>query len=753
MDFDKRLDELIVKYNIDDCCPRFRQYLDAKCLLNELIGSYGNILLIENRAHDAVIMKSFVEQPDSISCVSVHDKESVEDLARNSEFVMFASYSASSEEREYLDQITYAKDKHICYLYDFLKDNGVLCESEFYDVLEGERVHQYGEMTDKFYDTRYYGAIYRDKREYLSAQGLKRGTCLKKLIFDYLYIRDFIYAEKYMEEYIGAEYPEFKKMSIFLTEVKKLLDTIRKITQEKKDHIFWFWLDALGYGETSGMPFFNSLKGMVFENAFTVTPTTSLTMKAIFLRKRFYEECAYTIDYIEEDKSPLMQYLLQEGYEFKYLGHVERFEEKLYIKHVGRFIPTTMLNWYLLCDICSAQCKKCYMIHNMAETHQPFESGLLEGEYYNIDSVLIDAKYREERKSQWELAKRYLDEQLSFLSNFLNPGSRRIYMSDHTSSMMPLTEVIKIGAGAHTNLIVMGEGIQVRCIKEYFSYMNFDKLIQYIVGLRKERLDDVLKDYVIVECPEKYSFGYVKPLINQQEVSLESFGWIRYITNQDIYVVYSVGEERYFTAGSWVNRIDYPECQERVEYFRNLTKDKFVDVYRENFFVNSRLLYAVWERYQKRTGGTEPGVLLLKEVMTKISENQTIAIRGGGVHTVELLHALGRDAARVRYIIDKNKEIEREFKGPGLYLDMITPDEMREKHIDVVIVSSFRYREEIKKELMQAENRYQIIDIYDMLEEQGIFLDRGFYEQRILKEDYEGIDITEIRRLRWGEEA
>lgn len=206
------------------------------------------------------------------------------------------------------------------------------------------------------------------------------------------------------------------------------------------------------------MPFINSLKGMVFENAFTVTPTTSLTMKAIFLRKRFYEDCAYMIDSIEEKESQLIQYLASEGYKFEYIGFEGKFEEKLYGRHVAALAPTTMLNWYLLCDICSTKQRKCYLVHDITESHQPFESGLLESIYYKIVSKPKDDKEREERKRQWELGRRYLDEQISFLADFLNPDAQKIFMSDHGSGMMDTLEASKVGGGAHTNLILMGKG-------------------------------------------------------------------------------------------------------------------------------------------------------------------------------------------------------------------------------------------------------------------------------------------------------
>lgn len=755
MKINNLLDELITRYNIDDCCPRFQTYLDAKRLLNELVGDTRQILLIENRYKDAAIVKSFIECTANILWTSVNDKSQIENLARKSELVMFVSYSISSSEREFLSQMTCGKNQHICYLYDFLESNGVLCESEFYDVLEGERIGTYGERTDSFASTRYYGAIYRDKKHYLSAEDSKtRYMCLRKLIFDYLFIRDFIYAEKYIKEYSQKEYPEYKKYQLFLGEVKDLLNEIKKITCEKK-HFFWFWLDALGYGETSGMPFMNSLKGMVFEKAFTVTPTTSLTMKAIFLRKRFYEDCAYLIDRIEEKESQLIQYLASEGYKFEYIGFEERFEEKLYGRHVASYTPTTMLNWYLLCDICSTNQRKCYLVHDITESHPPFQSGLLEEFFHQIVSKPKDDREREERRMQWELGKYYLDEQISFLSDFINPDVPKIYMSDHASGMTDMSEVSKVGAGTHTNLIVTGKGIKSRQVKKYFSYINFDKLIQYIVKPQDKNLENMLDDYVVVEYPEKYSFGFVKRQIEQKDISLDSFGWKRYITDQDLYVIYSVGVEKYYTAGSWINRIGYTECQERIECLRGLISDKFGDVYGDAFFKNCRQLYKVWDTYKRRTGGVEPGILLLRDAVAEIPRNKTIAIRGGGQHTIELLSVLGKDAARIRYIIDikKGMEFTKEFRGPGLYLEVIAPNEIGEKKIDVVIVSSLRYRKEIKEELIQMRSKFQIIDIYEMLEEQEIFLDRGFYELRILPEDYADIDMNQIKQLKWGEEA
>lgn len=229
MSIDNILDELITKYDIDDCCPRFRKYLNAKHLLNELAADYQKILLIENRYNDAVIVKSFFECTGSIFCVSINDKMQTEKLARESELVMFVSYSASLDEREFLSRIVCDKGWYICYLYDFLESNGSSCESEFYDVLEGERIGTYGEKTDSFQTTRYYGAIYRDKKQYLAAQdSMTKGVCLRKLIFDYLFIRDFIYAEKYIKEYSLKKYPGYEQYQLFLEELRDLLNSIKK---------------------------------------------------------------------------------------------------------------------------------------------------------------------------------------------------------------------------------------------------------------------------------------------------------------------------------------------------------------------------------------------------------------------------------------------------------------------------------------------------------------------------------------------
>lgn len=124
---------------------------------------------------------------------------------------------------------------------------------------------------------------------------------------------------------------------------------------------------------------------------------------------------------------------------------------------------------------------------------------------------------------------------------------------------------------------------------------------------------------------------------------------------------------------------------------------------------------------------------MLIEKLNAISEDKIIAIRGGGIHTIELLNAIGSIGERISYIIDRDKSSAAFFKG----FKVIPPDDIAHIKIDVLIISSLTYREEFKKEALEYPQEVEIIDVYDLLEAEGIFLDKGFYELNYLECDFE----------------
>lgn len=737
MNPDKELEKLLVEYQIDVPSERYLTCLRARRMLNQLVEGARHILLIADDIADAGMVKNDIRGDCTVFRCAGKEKKAIEKYLQECDIAIVVSFGIAQKQKE--DWLETAKcfRVQLFFLYDYFSGRGLICEGEYYDVLQGKRIGLHGEKSDSFGDQNYYEAIYRDKRIYLSlADRNEKGRALAKLIFDYIFIKDFVYAKKYIYEYVKQEYAGFDRYLSFWRELECLLSRIKDFTAKQEEHLFIFWLDGLGKGEEGGMPFFNSLeeKGMVFDNAYTVTPTTSLTMKAIFLKKRFYEDDAGSIERIEEKNSSLLTYVKNNGYQFEYFGCKERFEEKLYGKIALFKTPSSMLHWDLLCDICLAEQKKCYLIHDLPELHTPFQSGLLDHFFYITEGSSQNETESMERHAQRELGKRYFDEQLSFYQPFLAEKAKQIYMSDHAGE----GGTPRRGNGSHTNLLLTGKGIKKQRIPRMFSYLNFDRLVQYLCETDDRILEEALEDYVTVEYPDVYANWFVKSVVRGRNVSLSSFGWRGCVTQKDEYFIYSIGKEIYYTYPSWVNRVHLPECRNRVQYLKGLAGDKFGDVHKAPF---GRLLHRVWEQYMERTGGQERGTELLCRAVSEIPENQVIAVRGGGRHTSGLLYALGEAAARISYVVDRNSASDVCFEGPGLHFDIITPEEMEGKKIDVVILSSLRCRKEMLQELLKMQSDYKIIDVYGMLEEEGIFLDRGFYQPNLIEEDYAGVDI------------
>lgn len=740
MNPEQKLEELIVKYRIDSCIEEFQQFLKAKELLHTLTEGAERIALVAEDLGDAAEVKSLIGPGHAVSRYRFKDLDKKETLIE-ADLMICLPVNMSEEHWEKVNANVRSKGIRTVGLYDYFRQHGLALNREFYDVLQGKRMGTRGEQSDIFFHTDYYEAVYRMKKKYKEAVEQKqKEVYLRQLIFTYIYIKDFIYAKHYIEEYVRHQYTDCESYRQFQEEVEALLAKVKKITVAKKEQIYMFWVDALGKGEEKGMTYFEGLKedSLDFDNAFTVAPITSLTMKAIFLKKHFYEDKSYKLERIAERDSSLLQYLKKEGYVFQYFGFEERFEEKLYGKHQMFKAPSSMVYWSVLCDLCTSAQKKFYLIHGITETHVPFRSGVIEDFYYDAEEPAANDREKQERHLQREEAKQYFDKQFAFYRSFINDENLQIVMSDHVGE----EGFSSRGKGTNVNCFVRGKGVRKGKIDKFFSYINFEDLVKYLLSNEEAVLERVLADYVCYEYPDTYSRSFVSARLKDKRLRLEDFGWKGCSTLEDEYVVYTTGEEKYFRYPSWLNRVALPECAERVDTLRKLTGEIFTEVLEDDYFQYSRLLHRVWDNYKRRTGGMEPGVRCLRECLEAIPQDKIIAVRGGGQHTVGLLTALGQAAVRIRYIVDRDKESCRRLVGrEGLCTEIITPEEMAERKIDTVLLSSLVYRKEMKEELNKTEQNYEVIDVYELLEAQGILPDRAFYVNRVLPEDYEGVTV------------
>lgn len=105
-----------------------------------------------------------------------------------------------------------------------------------------------------------------------------------------------------------------------------------------------------------------------------------------------------------------------------------------------------------------------------------------------------------------------------------------------------------------------------------------------------------------------------------------------------------------------------------------------------------------------------------------------IALRGGGVHSVELLKIIGNTDIHVSCIWDKNMP-EGLIEGYPIVKEV---SELVNQKVEAILISSWKYRHEMKEDITKEFHEkgitnIMVVDFYEELERQGIPLDSEFF--------------------------
>lgn len=114
--------------------------------------------------------------------------------------------------------------------------------------------------------------------------------------------------------------------------------------------------------------------------------------------------------------------------------------------------------------------------------------------------------------------------------------------------------------------------------------------------------------------------------------------------------------------------------------------------------------------------------IVVNSLVDFISKCTNPAIWCYGLHTTQLMKDFIFELKRVKYIIDKN------YKNMGEHgYHIIGGHQVGESGIDGIIISSFRYREEIKDLIKRDYPDIAYLDVYEELEKHKIVLDREYF--------------------------
>lgn len=137
-------------------------------------------------------------------------------------------------------------------------------------------------------------------------------------------------------------------------------------------------------------------------------------------------------------------------------------------------------------------------------------------------------------------------------------------------------------------------------------------------------------------------------------------------------------------------------------------------------------LELLWKKY----GYLKDQVIQGKKLATKFYllnrlHGKNVAIRGGGIHTIELLKIIGREASVV-CIWDPYSRDD--------YLEDIPLvkcfDDIKKYGSNLVLISSYKYRNEMLREIDELGCNIEIFDMYGEMAKEGIVYDSEFYLTR-----------------------
>lgn len=580
MDINTEFDQLLIKYGFIGN----RNFGEVEQWLNKLLGNTDDrIIGLYGAGIEAIpILKVIENYLKNIQIDYCFDKKK-----KN-----FDYKSIIKNQDVYLPELI--TEKGITHLFIASKSYGKEMRKQLEAIgYQGVVIDMYDEfadyIADHFVD---YKVVFEDKEAFMKDENQ---VTLKRLIKDYLVLKDFNSAFYYMDMYVKCAYADENSLFSLKMELNELLNRIKKkVNCREYTDIIINWVDALSFYDIEKIPFLNKIRdeSVEFENAYTVIPWTTETTKTIMFGEYPIEGKLYNKNVIATNEAPFLKHLKEKGYQFVYCGipKMSRFYDKEVICPIGlydsKWASSIPLQWNAIAQLCKLDKPICVIIHNLRETHEPFVSG--RGETCNWYGSTSKDWAKETMRKQSYIADNYISEQLEFYYKYYGKKSVKIYMSDHGRvDNSPL-----IDSKIHTMLFINGKELKAEKVQQLFSLVDFHKLTKQLLDKDFDWYK-LGREYVRIENLDAYSSELVEDVLSGRLPRIEMCQCRGIVTEHDRYFVYYQGEEYYFTAkGNQNNLIQCQEKKERIEQLKRICGTEFVDIYQEEKFKYARVLYS-----------------------------------------------------------------------------------------------------------------------------------------------------------------
>lgn len=631
MDIDFELNGLINKYGISNVNERTYKYLLYKDEFLKIVNSAdtdAKVAIYGVGAHSIHVFKCLNFNVDSDKIIFIDDNVINRNEFQN--YLLFSGikekhrvYSSSEAQKlkiktvmiwsydnrkiDYYNALATFKNANVIDPYlNIWKNVGYEYEKVFYyasdTYIVDEHISKYSISHD----------ITRIGKEVLScvSQDCVKEDVLKKLIYNFVTMHDFVQLFQYIDEYINLGYDKENNYINFKVDLINLLEKIKaKVSQKQTENCILLLVDTLQGGKFNEMDFTKKYieNGVEYLNAYTASTGTLNATSVMYSGRYYIEGGVYKTQDNFISERPLLDKLKEEGYNLKIYSAkcASLFPEEYLDATVTHYESTPELFWRLYRDIIQSEQKTYYMLHIM-EYHVPFHFGAPTTDEFefitNVGSNLC--MYRlggnnkkklsnislstEDKlamvKSTSKAALDYLDKQFEFYLPSINADHSTVIISgDHGIATNYIIDtvndtedvdyynILKNYDSISISLAVVSNHIEKRKSKEMYDNTYFMKLVQSYYIEKKAKLS-IDREFSKYELTGLYGLAPLFAWFKKGQLD-EARPAVVICGENDRYVWINNDEERYFIGNDDEiesnNLINDPRYQERINLMRS----------------------------------------------------------------------------------------------------------------------------------------------------------------------------------------
>lgn len=523
--YDDKLQHIITSYNMQCKEVLDSTYINSlivkmfqsKCI-NKSIALWGAGRNNTITSHASVIMNRYISQLQGMVCLIDSAKEiqgkqmfgypviAPEDIeSKNVELIIVASRASAESIKSSISR--YAPECEVLDIYQELREQGINLYYNFYEE-KSQYVYLY-DMRKKYEES-------QTKEERIS--------CLRELIGMYIKIRDFVYAFKYIREYIDNGYDNDLQMKSMYEEIKILLDDIKHKNNVRQGDITVYFVDSVRamdvMDDYESNPEFKLAKkyfdnSLFFTNVYSTGPTTYESLIGILSEQYSYTKDVYADNFMfKVEEVPVLNRACNNDMEVNFYVSEEykiiREDERV---NFDNHIHMTEKLWKLATNKALSKKQVFSFAYIVWELHFPLLCGYLTNRpkihgFYEVGLKDMSDYIEQQFRDCFD----YVDKQFTFYEEIIHDKGYSVFFSDHSQVVYddkhnwPFYKYYKEPEKqTHCILALQGPGIDAGVYSAYTSMIKFNQILRkYIYGDKIDiKEDEIVKyQYYNIHNPE-----------------------------------------------------------------------------------------------------------------------------------------------------------------------------------------------------------------------------------------------------------